>query len=113
VDAVYDRLDRARADAGSGPARRMVPVQAWLKEESRAIGQGAGPEPVLQAMLSRAMNGNGRPTRGWVVATSDVSTVEFPRTLLRAARVDVAVEATRWRPPGAAWAVTLVFVVAQ
>ncbi|MDB4931829.1 MAG: hypothetical protein JWM10_4313 [Myxococcaceae bacterium] len=113
VDAVYDRLDRARADAGSGPAQRMLPVQAWLKEESRAIGRGAGLEPVLQAMLNRAQNGTGRPTRGWVVATSDVSTVEFPRTLLRAPRVDVAVEAVRWRPPGAAWAVTLVFVVAQ
>ena len=61
----------------------------------------------------RASSGTGRPTRAWVVAASDVATVEFPRGLLRAPSVNVAVAATRWRPPGAAWAVTLVFVIAQ
>ena len=111
---VYERLDAARRAAGRPPVERLSRLEAGLKAHAQTLERGQGGlEPTLQAMLESATNATGSAVRGWVIPTTDLDSIEFPRDLLDGNALRLVAQVAHWRSPEDAWGQTVVFLVIQ
>ncbi|MFO0607237.1 MAG: hypothetical protein U0324_29005 [Polyangiales bacterium] len=114
VERVFARLDAARRAAGRSPAVRLTHLDASLRATAQSIERTQGdPEAALQAMLDGASNATGASTRGWVLATTDLESVEFPRDMVEAGALRASVQVAHWRGREDAWGQAVVFLVVQ
>lgn len=113
---------RADTDAAMGQfhqeriARRLpAPVfitelNALMDAEARAVPGGASPIDALKRMLESVAQ-RGFSVHGDVLQTTNLERLTFPAEALRKGRVRVGVTVTHHRPPGAAWAHYVVYLV--
>lgn len=112
VDAVYRRIDEARRARGQGPAERMTSLHATMSSDTRPLTQGHRDlDATLNAMLEHAVHASQRSLRGSAIPTTDLDSIEFPRELVEAPTLRVAVQVVHWRAPDAAWGESVVFLL--
>lgn len=112
VSRVYERIDAARRAAGTARVQRLSQLEAPMKAHAQSLEHGAADlNGSLEAMLQLATERTGEGTRGWVIPTTDIEAIEFPREMLAQPTLRAAVQVAHWRDPNDAWGQTVVFVV--
>ncbi len=109
---MYARLDAARRAAGTTNVQRLSQLEAPMKSHAQSLERGATDlNGSLEAMLQVASERTGQGVRGWVIPTTDIEAIEFPREMLAQPTLRAAVQVAHWRDPNDAWGQTVVFVV--
>jgi hypothetical protein len=91
----------------------VTQLDATMKTVTRSVEHSAtdieeSSDRMLQA-VSQALGG--AAVRGWVIPTINVDQIEFPSEVFESPDAQLAVQVAHWRAPGAAWGVTVVYVV--
>ena len=111
VEAVLERLGRARAARRLPPPRRLAELDdAMLRAASRVQG-GHAPERVLDGLVDESAARLGRPVQGWYAEVGDLEDLVFPEEFVSPLGVDVAVAVAVRRPEGEPWARNVVLLV--
>jgi hypothetical protein len=103
----FRRIREERAVRGLAPPVR-VPASAEMRTAAaRVLGQDVAPMGALRAMVAAASE----PKRGYVMETTDPSTVEVPEVFLQPGPLPLALVMTHHRAPGAAWGQYVIFTL--
>jgi hypothetical protein len=99
AEHVRGALTAMRARFGHGPAAPFMLGQANLTEAKERISNGSNPENALEYALRGSADDGERTIRLWCVGTMSLDTVRFPRALLTASRLNVAIAVLRQAEP--------------
>jgi len=108
---VFRQVEKARMGRGLPPPTRMEGVPE-ITEMARLVNAGQrDAEDALDAAMVAVRDRSQRSVRGWVLTTNQLEAVSLPPELLGAGPLDLALEVTHHKEPGAAWASYVVFLV--
>jgi hypothetical protein len=112
VTRVYEHIDAARRTAGLNPIQPLTSLEASMKVHAQSLEQGrVDLEEALHAMLQDASEATGARVQGWVIPTTDIHAITFPRDMIERSSLRAVVQVAYWRDRNDAWGQTVVFVV--
>jgi hypothetical protein len=71
----------------------------------------AGPEEALNASLQDAVQTVQADMQGYIVETTSLDALEIPPEIIARPNLRVEIGVTHYKPPGAAWAQFMIFVI--
>jgi hypothetical protein len=112
VAAVVGRIAEARSARGLPAPKIISGYGDVITEELGAVKRGEeNPYQALQASLQGAVRRYETSMRGLVVETISTDSFELPRELIAQPRLQLAIGAAHYKPPGAAWAQLVIVIV--
>ena len=108
---VFRAIEKARLSRGLSLPTRMEGVPA-VAQQAHLVNEGrTDAEDALDAAMVAMRDHSGRSVHGWVFAANQLEALAFPPELLGNAPLDIAIEVTHHKDPGAAWGSYIVFLV--
>jgi hypothetical protein len=104
--AVLSRRQRKLAEP------KRLGLDAAMKAELARVHAGkATPEDALNDLLQTGVGNFGQDMRGFVLETTSLDALEIPAEVLTQPTLHLEIGVTHHRPPGAAWAQLVIFVI--
>jgi hypothetical protein len=109
---IAQRIAALRADRQL-PAPVLVRSEGELAPEARLVlDRGKAPMTALEDAMQAVSSSTGNAVAGWVVEGTNLDALEIPEALLQPGALQIAIEVTHHRAPGAAWGQLVVLIVA-
>jgi hypothetical protein len=106
------RLEAARKRLGLSAPQGLTGVPAIVHRALDQVRTGAaGPEEALNASLQDAVQILQADMQGYIVETTSLDALEIPPEIIARPNLRVEIGVTHYKPPGAAWAQFMIFVI--
>jgi hypothetical protein len=86
-------------------------ITGATSELARVHAGKATPEEALNGLLQTGVGNFGKDMRGFVLETTSLDALEIPPEVLTQPTLHLEIGVTHHRPPGAAWAQLVIFVI--
>jgi hypothetical protein len=111
ADALFARLTEARHERELPPPYRLVKVWLDAMQSADDVGRGETPELVLDDLLQTSVTALSREVGGWYADASELDDFEFPKELLSAPRLGIAIGVSHRKEPDEAWGHYVVLIL--
>jgi hypothetical protein len=106
------RLQVARKRLGLSEAQGLTGVPPIVRRALEQVQKGAaGPESALNESLQEAVATLQIDMQGYIVETTSLDALEIPPEIVAQPNLRVEIGVTHYKPPGAAWAQLMIFVI--
>lgn len=108
-----DLAELRRQNGVAGSVVLVRDLSETMKGMAQQLRSGQAPADVFRVMMDRIVGRMNMSAQGYLFQTTDLSAARFPEELWRrAGQLPVAVTVAHHKPPGAAWAHLVVFLIA-
>jgi hypothetical protein len=111
AEGVYVRFQKARAEHGLQPAKRLEQIGPMSMEAAGLVQAGLEPRQAFDQLLQSSSAALRRPVSGWLAEVSDLDDLEFPEDFVSRASLEIAVGVAYRRPDPEPWGRYVVMVV--